>query len=48
VKQAEGLHTYGEIVSQAGEDAIIRVPYTITSDADVKAFTDKWNGMLGK
>ncbi|WP_417563500.1 ABC transporter substrate-binding protein [Microbacterium sp.] len=48
VKQVPGLHTYGEIVDQAGEDAIIRVPYKITSEADVKAFTDKWNGMLGK
>jgi len=48
VKQVEGRHTYQEIVDKAGEDAIIRVPYEITSDADVKAFTDKWNGLLGK
>lgn len=48
VKQVEGLHTYQELVQKAGEDAIIRVPYEITSDADVKAFTDKWNGLLGK
>ncbi|WP_344780789.1 ABC transporter substrate-binding protein [Microbacterium kribbense] len=48
VKPAPGRHTYGEIVDQAGESAVIRVPYKITSDADVKAFTDKWNGMLGK
>lgn len=48
VKQTAGRHTYQEIVDQAGEDAIIRVPYKVTSDADVKAFTDKWNGLLGK
>jgi len=48
VKQVDGLHTYQEIVDKAGESAIIRVPYKVTSDADVKAFTDKWNGLLGK
>ncbi|MGB3730558.1 ABC transporter substrate-binding protein [Microbacterium sp.] len=48
VKQVEGRHTYKEIVDQVGEKNIIRVPYTVTSDADVKAFVDKWNGLLGK
>ncbi|HWT34129.1 MAG TPA: ABC transporter substrate-binding protein [Microbacterium sp.] len=48
VKQVAGRHTYQEIVDQVGEKAIIRVPYKVTTDAEVKAFTDKWNGLLGK
>ncbi|WP_417555710.1 ABC transporter substrate-binding protein [Microbacterium sp.] len=48
VKQVAGLHTYQEIVDQVGEKNIIRVPYKVTTDADVKAFVDKWNGLLGK
>lgn len=48
VKPAPGLHTYQEVEQKAGKDNIIVVPYEITSEADVKAFTDKWNGLLGK
>jgi iron(III) transport system substrate-binding protein len=48
VKQVEGRHTYKEIVDQVGEKNIIRVPYEVTTDADVAAFVAKWNGLLGK
>lgn len=48
VKPAPGLHTYQEVEQKAGKDNVIVVPYEATSDADVKAFTTKWNGLLGK
>jgi iron(III) transport system substrate-binding protein len=48
VKQAEGLHTYQEVEEKAGKDNIIVVPYEATPEADVKTFSDKWNGLLGK
>ncbi|WP_245723572.1 ABC transporter substrate-binding protein [Paramicrobacterium humi] len=48
VKLTEGRHTYQEVVDAVGEDAIIRVPYKVTSDDDVKAFVDRWDGLLGK
>ncbi|RNE67025.1 ABC transporter substrate-binding protein [Cryobacterium tepidiphilum] len=48
VKPAEGLHTYQEVEEKAGKDNIIVVPYEAASEAEVKEFTDKWNGLLAK
>jgi len=47
VELTEGRHTYQEIEKTAGKDAIIRVPYTVVSDADVKTFVTRWDGLLG-
>ncbi len=48
VEQTEGRHTYQEIEKAVGDEAIIRVPYKVVSDADVQTFVDRWNGLLGK
>lgn len=48
VKQVEGLHTYQEVVDAVGEDKIIFAKYELVPDAEVTAFTDKWDGLLGQ
>ncbi|MEU4427197.1 extracellular solute-binding protein [Actinoplanes sp. NPDC024001] len=48
VPQAEGLHTYQEVVQKVGEDKVIRVDYKLVPDADVQQFTDRWNGLLAQ
>ena len=47
VASGEGRHTYQEIEKVTGAKAIIRVPYTVVSDADVQTFVTRWNGLLG-
>jgi iron(III) transport system substrate-binding protein len=46
VKAAEGRHTYQEVVDAVGEDNVIIAPYELISEADVAAFTERWNGLL--
>jgi iron(III) transport system substrate-binding protein len=46
VEAAEGRHTYQEVVDAVGEENVIIAPYELISDADVAAFTDKWNGLI--
>ncbi|WP_205843689.1 ABC transporter substrate-binding protein [Nakamurella deserti] len=48
VKQADGLHTYQEVVDKVGQDKVILVKYELVSEADVTTFTDKWDGLLGQ
>jgi iron(III) transport system substrate-binding protein len=48
VKAGPGLHTYQEVVDQVGKDKIFFGKYDKIPDAEVKAFTAKWNGLLGK
>ena len=43
----EGSLSYQDVVEQAGEDAIISVPFTKIGDADVAAFTQRWNSLRG-
>lgn len=47
VETAEGRHTYQEVVDAVGEDEIIFVNYDLVPEADVAAFTEEWNGLLG-
>jgi iron(III) transport system substrate-binding protein len=47
VKAAPGLHTYQEVVDKVGQQNVIPVEYTLVPEDQVKAFTDRWNGLLG-
>lgn len=47
VKAAPGLHTYQEVVDKVGQQNVIPVKYTLVPDAQVKAFTTRWDGLLG-
>jgi len=47
VKAAPGLHTYQEVVDKVGQQNVIPVKYTLVPEDQVKAFTDRWNGLLG-
>lgn len=47
VQPVEGSMSYQDVVEQAGEDAIINVPFEKIDDADVTAFTDRWNSLRG-
>jgi iron(III) transport system substrate-binding protein len=48
VKQAEGLHTYQEVLDSVGEDKVILTKYELIPDSEVKEFTDKWDGLMGQ
>ncbi|GAA2212242.1 ABC transporter substrate-binding protein [Nonomuraea monospora] len=48
VQDADGLHTYQELVKAVGEQNVILAAYEKVPDTEVKAFTDKWNGLLGR
>jgi iron(III) transport system substrate-binding protein len=48
VTLTEGRHTYQEVEKLAGKDGIIRVPYKVVSETDVKSFVSKWDSKLGK
>ncbi|GAA1002367.1 iron ABC transporter substrate-binding protein [Acrocarpospora pleiomorpha] len=43
-----GRHTYQELVTSVGEANIILAKYAKVPDDEVKSFTDKWNGLLGR
>jgi iron(III) transport system substrate-binding protein len=42
------LHTYKEVVDAVGEDKIITAKYETVPEAEVKSFTERWNGLLGQ
>lgn len=48
VVAGEGEHTYQELASQIDADKIIFVEYEEISDADIQAFVDRWNGLVGQ
>jgi iron(III) transport system substrate-binding protein len=47
VKAGQGLHTYQEVVDAVGQDKVFLAKYDKIPEADVKAFTARWNGLLG-
>ena len=47
VKAAPGLHTYQEVIDKVGEKNVIPVKYSLVPDDQVKAFTTRWDGLLG-
>lgn len=48
VVAGEGEHTYQELSTLIPEDKIIFVEYEEISDADIQAFVDRWNGLVGQ
>ncbi|MBB5781280.1 ABC transporter substrate-binding protein [Nonomuraea jabiensis] len=48
VATGDGLHTYQELVQAVGQPNIILAKYAKVPDAEVKSFTAKWNGLLGR
>ncbi|MEV0385542.1 extracellular solute-binding protein [Nonomuraea sp. NPDC050643] len=48
IPSGDGLHTYQELVTAVGQANVILAAYTKVPDAEVKSFTDKWNGLLGR
>jgi iron(III) transport system substrate-binding protein len=47
VTAGQGLHTYQEVVDAVGQDKTFLAKYDKIPEADVKAFTERWNGLLG-
>ncbi|MFI7226176.1 ABC transporter substrate-binding protein [Nonomuraea angiospora] len=48
VATGDGLHTYQELVQAVGQANIILAKYAKVPDAEVKSFTGRWNGLLGR
>jgi iron(III) transport system substrate-binding protein len=48
VQAGQGLHTYQEVVDAVGQDKTYLAEYERIPEAEVKAFSDRWNGLLGK
>jgi iron(III) transport system substrate-binding protein len=48
IEAKDGLHTYQELVQAVGEANVINVPYVKVPEDKVKAFTDRWDGLLGR
>ncbi|MEU0479792.1 extracellular solute-binding protein [Streptosporangium sp. NPDC006013] len=48
IEAGAGRHTYQELVKSVGEANVILAKYTKVPDDQVKAFTAKWNGLLGR
>ncbi|MFG2964894.1 MULTISPECIES: ABC transporter substrate-binding protein [unclassified Streptomyces] len=48
IEATDGRHTYQELVKAVGQKNVIDVKYTKVPDAEVKAFTTRWNGLLGR
>ncbi|MER6008912.1 hypothetical protein ABT120_61005 [Nonomuraea angiospora] len=48
IATGDGLHTYQELVKAVGQANIILAKYAKVPDAEVKSFTGKWNGLLGR
>lgn len=44
----ENSRTYADLVEQVGEENVIFAKYELIPEAEVKAFTDKWNGLLAQ
>ena len=48
VEATDGRHTYQELVEAVGEENVIDVPYVQVPEDQVKAFTSRWDGLLGR
>jgi iron(III) transport system substrate-binding protein len=48
IEATDGRHTYKELVQAVGEQNVINVPYVQVPQDQVKAFTDRWDGLLGR
>jgi iron(III) transport system substrate-binding protein len=48
IEATEGRHTYQELVKKVGEANVIDVKYTKVPEDEVKAFTTRWDGLLGR
>ncbi|MET9685428.1 ABC transporter substrate-binding protein [Streptomyces coeruleorubidus] len=48
IEATDGRHTYQELVKAVGRKNVIDVKYTKVPDAQVKAFTTRWDGLLGR
>jgi iron(III) transport system substrate-binding protein len=48
IEAADGRHTYQELVAAVGQQNVIDVPYVKVPDDQVKSFTDRWDGLLGR
>lgn len=48
IEATDGRHTYAELVKAVGAENVINVPYVAVPEAQVKAFTDRWDGLLGR
>ena len=48
IEATDGRHTYQELVEKVGEENVIDVPYVTVPEDQVQAFTDRWNGLLGR
>lgn len=48
IEAKDGRHTYQELVQTVGESNVIDVPYVTVPEDQVKAFTTRWDGLLGR
>ena len=48
LEATDGRHTYQELVKEVGAKNVIDVKYTKVPDAEVKAFTTRWDGLPGR
>ncbi|MDV3123943.1 extracellular solute-binding protein [Mycobacterium sp. 21AC1] len=48
IEATDGRHTYQELVQAVGEANVIDVPYVMVPQDQVKAFTTRWDGLLGR
>jgi iron(III) transport system substrate-binding protein len=48
IEATDGRHTYQELVQTVGESNVIDVPYVTVPEDQVKAFTGRWDGLLGR
>lgn len=48
IEATDGRHTYQELVKAVGRKNVIDVKYAKVPDAEVKAFTKRWDGLLGR
>ncbi|MBN6038247.1 ABC transporter substrate-binding protein [Amycolatopsis sp. 195334CR] len=48
VTAAPGLRTHQEVVDAVGAENVVVAKYELTPEDEVKAFVDRWNGLLGR
>jgi iron(III) transport system substrate-binding protein len=48
IEATDGRHTYQELVQAVGESNVIDVPYATVAEDQEKAFTSRWDGLLGR
>jgi iron(III) transport system substrate-binding protein len=48
IEATDGRHTYQELVQTVGQENVIDVPYVQVPEDQVKAFTARWDGLLGR